>query len=79
MDHKEVPLVEAMWANGGGNNTGQPAQARVTVTGQGGGLLEGTRVRVVGLTQSSQYNSTLRVVDYIQQWVEGDECEWQLV
>ena len=80
-DHEEVLSAEAMWADGGGNDTGQPAQARATATGQVGYLPEGMRVRVVGLTQtrSSQHNSTLRVVDYTQQSMEGDECEQQLV
>ena len=78
-DHEEVPSAEAMWADGGGNDTGQQAQAGATATGQVGYLPEGTRVRVVGLTRSSQYNGTLGVVDYTQQSVEGDECEQQLI
>ena len=39
----------------------------------------GTEVRVVGLTRRSQYNGTLRVVDYTQQSMEGNENERQLI
>ena len=46
---------------------------------QSGYLPDGTKVRVVGLTQSSQYNSMIGVVDYTQQSVKGNEKERQLI
>ena len=78
-DHREVPSVEVEWANGGGSSTGSQAQGEATAMGQSGYLPEGTRVRVVGLSRSSQYNGTLRVVEYTQQSVEGAENERQLI
>ena len=74
-----MPSAEAEWTDGGGGSTGSQAQDEATARVQSGYLPDGMRVRVVGLTWSSQYNSTLRVVDYTQQSVEGDEKERQLI
>ena len=78
-DHEEVLLAEAMWADSGGNSTRQSAQVEVAEIRQDGSVLKGTRVRLTGLQKQQQYNGVVRVVDHVQQWLEGDECEQRFV
>ena len=58
-----------------GNDTGQSARVEATEAGQDSSLPKGTRVRVTGLQKSRQYNGAVGVVDYVEQWMDRDECE----
>ena len=63
-DQEEEPSAEAERAEGSGGSTGSQAQGEATAGRQGGYLPVGTKVRIVGLTRSSQYNGKIGVVDY---------------